>query len=134
MAVACSYRFVRELDKVNGEMPKLACQDRCRQNVSLLGTIKPKVLLGYPNRNPEPGDFVWLKWRLLGAPGAGNHEEIRCRQLWGETWVVSYDVQVPALHKDVERSLGVAAQTLACADESMDQALSAAERWALPAG
>lgn len=87
--MACSYRFVRELNKVNGEMPQLAHQERCRQYVRLLGTTKPKALLGYPNRNPEPGDFLWSKWRLLGVPGAGNHEQIRCRQLWGETLVVS---------------------------------------------
>lgn len=87
--MACSYGFVRELDKVNGEMPQLALQERCRQNVRLLGTIKPKVLLGYPKRNPEPRDFFWLKWSALEAPGAGNHEQIRCRQLQGEILVMS---------------------------------------------
>lgn len=58
----------------------------------------------------------------------------RCRLLWGETLVVSYDTRIPALHGGPDRSLGVAARTLGCANESMDQALSAAERWALPAG
>ena len=47
---------------------------------------------------------------------------------------MSYDVQIPSLHRGADRSLGVAAQTLVCANEPMDQALPAAERWALPAG
>lgn len=47
---------------------------------------------------------------------------------------MSYDIWIPALHRRPDRSLGVTARTLGCANESMDQALSAAERWALPAG
>lgn len=75
--MVCSYTFAREWDKINGEMLQLAGQERCRQNVRLLGTVKPEVLLGYPNRNPlaELQGFVGSR--------AGDHE-----QLQGETLVV----------------------------------------------
>lgn len=81
--MACFYRFVRELDRANGEMPQWQVKKGVGKMLRLLGTIKPKVLLEYPN--PEPSDFFWLKGRRLRA---GNHELIRCRQLRGKTGCV----------------------------------------------
>lgn len=82
--MVCSYTFAREWDKINGEMLQLAGQERCRQNVRLLETVKPEVLLGYPNRNPlaELQGFVGSR--------AGDHEQIGCRQLQGKPLVVSH--------------------------------------------